>query len=220
LTPVDLLGKPGRPDSGHLLFAIHVELIVEPSRTIDAGRFVLGVPGPVPRVGYVLPEDDKALERGETPYERVARKWCYRRNLAEVERLAAHEGERSPEVAALADIPLVEGWVQEPPAGVARIAAERLLAVGDPVLAAFAAEATGNSEFAQAAKERSARTLLENTERHVASEWRGYLEEAAVDARAALALVPSVRGRELLLRAEARLQSHLDNQDLHAEAVD
>ncbi len=191
----------------HLLFAIHVELIAEPRQTLDAGRFVLGVPGPVSRVGYVLPEDEKALEVGELPYERVARKWCYRRNLAEVERLMAHDGERSPEIAALSDIPLVEGWVQEPEADVARSAVERLLAVEDPVLAAFAAEATGDEEFEQRAKERSAEILLRYAGWQVESEWEGYLQEAAINARSALALVPSARGRDLLLRANARLQA-------------
>jgi hypothetical protein len=203
------------PDLGAAhLYAIHVELIAEGSeQPLDVGRFVLGVPGPVPRTGAFLPDESQtlveALDYAEelSPEFALSVRWCYRRNLYDMRRVLARPGKRAPAVAALADVQLASSWRwladRRPPGDVV----EPLLATESlegQMLAAFAAERTGDDALVDSTRRRAAAALLRMTQSGGGEEFSPSSE--ILYTRAALSMLPSTRGEDALRAAEARLQ--------------
>jgi hypothetical protein len=203
------------PDLGAAhLYAVHVELVVEGSeQPLDVGRFVFGVPGPVPRTGDHLPDDNQslveALDYAEelSPGFALSVRWCYRRNLHDMRRVLARPGKRAPAIAALADIQLAPSWRwladRRPP----RDVVEPLLATESlegQMLAAFAAELTGDDALVESTRQRAAAALLRMTQRGGDDEFSPGSE--ILYTRAALSMLPSARAEDVLQAAEARLQ--------------
>ncbi|HET9677011.1 MAG TPA: hypothetical protein VFP21_05860 [Solirubrobacterales bacterium] len=203
------------------LYALHVEVETDGGKTVDAGRFVLGVPTTVSRAGYVLPEDDTVLHTkslNSTPMESA---WCFRHNLATMDRVLKHPGKRSAEIAALSHIAVAPDWSRvagewPPEAAVKPLLADRELDYA-PMLAVFAAEESGDRDLLQRTRHEATTILLDRAERALGPGPRFLPIDAIEDARVALSLAPSARGRELLSRAEARQreeEEELEEQEL------
>jgi len=189
------------------LYALHVEVGTEGGGTVDAGRFVLGVPTIVNRSGYILPEDDSALHHGAFDPNKLASTWCYRYNLASVRRIISRSGKRTGDVAALAHIRLASdwpGWADDraPGDAVASLLTDPELDYG-PLVAVFAAERSGDQALSESTRRRAATVLLNRAERALKPGSRFFPESASRDAHASLSLSSSARGKELVARAEA-----------------
>jgi hypothetical protein len=193
------------------LFAIKIELIAEPpDQSLAVGRFVLGVPEPVSRGGGILPENEYAL----TPAADFALEetWCYRYNYAEVQRMTAEPGQRAPEIAALANAPMIPGWSPAVGAREARAAVVPLLEADyyPAALAVFAAEQTDDERLVTSTRERAAAEILRNVEDDLdAGE---VFAPAANEVRQAMEWVPSQSAEDLLRRVKAELQAKLESE--------
>jgi hypothetical protein len=196
------------------LYALRLEVIVDGAeRPFDLGHFVVGVPGPVPRTGFYLPESEDLLvdtyEAERTPGSALAlaTSWCYRRNLAEMRRVLARPGRRAPAIAALAEVRLVRGWPWLGDSRPARAAIEPLLAtepLQGPVLAVFAAERTGDAQLVEWTRRRAVTQLSSWARRDIS---HGFVEDWTLAyARAAYEFAPSPKARELIRAVEARRQ--------------
>lgn len=184
------------------LYALRVELRTDGGQTINLGRFVLALPSTLSRGGYQLPESDQALAYDSGPFH-LLRSWCYRHNLAAVERVIAHRGRRSAEVAALKDVQPAAAWRDYPDPRSAREAIDPLLDAGldGPWLAVFAAQTTGDESLVRRTRERAAAINERAAEKALNQEG---LWASTTSARLAQWLAPSPRRRELLRRAEAQ----------------
>lgn len=203
-------GLPPDGENDHL-YAMHLELLADrPQQTIDAGRFLLGVPDSPSRGGGILPEDNRTLALLRSPYQRRYRLtsvWCMRRNLAELHRLLRTPGKRSPEVRALARLQLASEWPSYKVKRTPRESVAPLLrAVNSegPVLAVFAAKQTGDQRLLEATAKRAAALEVEQARKEIGYE---YLSGAAVPLRQALALAPSPSAQSLWERVEARVRA-------------
>lgn len=208
-----LIFQPKSWVSPNQLFAIQIQLIAEPPRQVfDVGRFVLSVPDPISRAGYVLPEDPEVLGSGNLGDERLASTWCLRRNLDSVRRITALPGKRSPQTAALEHVRPAGNWRRyandRPPADAVEplFNADEDLVPEAPALAAFAAAASGNQALADATRARAADRLLATAREELRGPSR-HPEGAIRAIRQALALVPSAEAKSLLWRAEAAQQA-------------
>ncbi len=193
------------------LFAFRVELIAEaPRRILDVGSFVLAVPDPVSRSGHALPEDAELLRDPNATTNRLASTWCYRRNLAALRRVISHPGGRSAQVAALDRVQLAASWRRFADDRPPREAVEPLLHADvdeAPVLAAFAAAASGDRELAARTRARAAALLLARARENLEGRWSDPYS-AVLEARQALALDPSSSpAKRMLWRAKAARQA-------------
>lgn len=202
-------GVPPDGESDHL-YALHVELLAsQPEQTVDVGRFVLGVPASPGRGGVTLPESNDQLKNLSAPYERSYRLsvvWCLHRNLAGVRRLLSGPAERSPDLTALANLSIASSWphyerLRSPRESVPPLL--RRTSGEGPVLAVFAAEQTGDTEFVEATRKHAARIEIEQARKNMEHE---IFLTAALDTRFALILDPSPGARDLWRRAEAALR--------------
>jgi hypothetical protein len=189
------------------LFALRVTLITEePTESINVGRFIVGLPGSVHRYGDILPEDRQAIQNLQNFEEHLESTWCYRSNLATVNRFIALPGMRSPAMKALNSIRLAPNWPSFADPRQPREAAEALLKlhafVDAPMLAIFAAERTGDTQFEAEIKRRAVAMSLRYAEEELGFAPR----KAILDTCAALAISDSTAGREILARAEASLR--------------
>jgi hypothetical protein len=149
------------------LYALRVVLRVSGGASIDAGSFVLALPSMLDRWGDVLPEDQTFLEqaaRQVAPAKRTAITWCYRRNVAEVRRLTAMAGRRSPEVASLSRVVPAANWPAfASPVGPRDAALE---IIDDDVSlipeAVFAAQRTHDPAFVAEIRARGVQALLDD----------------------------------------------------------
>jgi len=187
------------------LYALKVEIEAEGGDTVQAGRFLLGVPGPIPRSGVSLPESDYLLGGGGISSDPVVSGWCYRYNLAGLRRVLAEHARRPVEVANLSRLRPASLWggysSTVPPA---KAAIEPLLrdeAIYGPTVAVFAAERTGDSQLIERTRRRAAAVLLRRAEDAIERDWA---ENAIEEAHASLNLQSSAAAREVLSRAEAR----------------
>lgn len=204
--PLLLFGARRISTEEGLLYALRIHILTDHGERIDAGRFVLAVPAALQRYGLEFPEDAHML-RDQAPMifpkERLGITWCFRRNLAALERLLGHPGRRSEDVTALAHMQLARDWPSYADPRPPRAAAEALLHTmrEGPELAAFAASRTGDRRFAAQIRARSAALLLKQAEAELYKEKQPQF--AAMDARDSLGLSLSARGRILLVHAEA-----------------
>jgi hypothetical protein len=191
------------------LYALRVELIAEhPSRVLEVGRFVLGVPGPVSRAGGILPEDAGTLR--DSTSKRLASTWCFRRNLTAVRRVLSHRGDRTAQIAALSHAQLAGNWPDYADGRPPRQAVEPLLRSGvdeAPAIAAFAAAAAGDQALETSVRRRGVAMLLEEAREVLGERW-GYAPTAIAEIHQALDLTPgSASAKRLLRRAEASQQA-------------
>lgn len=193
----------------NFIYALQVELGTDESgRDVDVGRFVLGVPGAVDRGGRILPEGPfVATPPGD---DRLASTWCFRHNLAEVDRFLRTPGRRSASMADLAHFQLADWWSdfadrRSPRASVYPLLHAEVLY--GPALAVFAAKRTGDRELVERTRRSAAALLLRAAEDDLANEYASFLPDAVLNARYALSFVPSAEGRQLLQRAETRWQA-------------
>jgi hypothetical protein len=205
------------------LYAINVSYVVDPGEEIlDAGRFVIGVPGPPDRGGYVLPEDETALtaeEFREGSEGSPTTSWCLRHNLEGVRRLAAEPGRRSVEVAALSHVRPAPAWSEVIDRESPREAVETLLSSEGPdapMYAVEAAAATGDKTYEEKVRKRAVATLLKLGNEDLSDS--GSISVGA--AERALSLERSSAGSELLTEAkvaataqEERLQAELEAEE-------
>ncbi|HEU4943812.1 MAG TPA: hypothetical protein VFT10_01480, partial [Solirubrobacterales bacterium] len=194
------------------LYALRLTLLTEDTANpVDVGRYVIGLPGPVSRFGSILPEDRTSIEALYDFDSTLESTWCYRRNMAEVSRLLAEPGMRSPAMKALESVQLAPNWPTYADPRPAHAAARALLEVplsflDAPSLAVFAAERTGDARFQSEIEERAVASLLRLAEEDDDLRPR----QAIFAARAALGFEDSPAGREILARAEARLREQED----------
>jgi hypothetical protein len=145
------------------LYAINVRYVVDPgNHVLNAGRFVIGIPGPVERSGLVLPENETILT-GQAPIRGdLLTSWCFRHNLAGVRRVIAQPGHRSADIAALTHLRPAPAWRRIANHSPPREAVEELLSseVPDAVLYALdAAEQTKNPGYEDAVRKRAISVL-------------------------------------------------------------
>jgi hypothetical protein len=196
------------------LYALRLELVVDGAkRPMALGDFVIGVPGPVPRTGFYLPEykhllvDTYAAATPDGANLALATSWCYRRNVAVMRRMLSWPGRRAPAIAALADARLVRDWRQLGDDRPAVAAIEPLLAtefLEGPALAVFAAEQVGDAGLVKRTRRRAAAQLSRwarrNAEEDYVTSW------TIAFARTAYEFAPSPRARALVRALEARMQ--------------
>jgi hypothetical protein len=202
------------------LYALHVELFADDGKDpIDAGRFVLGVPDAPYRNGEILPEDNYLLRHGGVYGSRPASVWCYRHNLSEMRRLLARPGQRTAEIAGLADFLPARAWAGFSHGVDARQAVPALLGdqydIYGPTVAVYAAQRTGDPALITKVRQRAAALLLQRAEDALGPAGMGPMG-ALVTARAALNLSPSASARELAARGEA---GWLEVEEEQEEAV-
>lgn|GEM_PF-1540629 len=188
------------------VYALHVELETdEAGDAVNAGDFLLAVPGAVIRNGDSLPENAYLLHSGGFGSSSSNSAWCYRRNLAELHRVMARHGHRTPETASLADLQTARTWprfqAQSLPA---REAVGSLLKDSNtygPVVAVYAAERAHDPKLVKETQQRGSTILLERAERSLAEHWP---INAIEQAHASLWLAPSPAAKEVLARAESQ----------------
>ena len=231
--------RPGAVDRFQLLFRlprngedIHIydlrlELSTDGSqKTVEVGRFLLSLPGVIGRDnGRMLPVTSSFPS--SSAGERLASRWCFRRNKAVLDRLLSSPGKRSSMMAAHADLALGKWWPSFAEGQPSPATVEALLRPDvpeGPVLAVFAAESTGEARFAESARVRAAEVLLRNGEAALrdSEEITGpinFLLGAVQSARYSYAFAPSPEARELVLSAEARLQAYEEEQEEREAAL-
>jgi hypothetical protein len=189
------------------IYALRVTLLTgDGGEPVDAGRFVIGLPGPVSRFGSILPENPAAIDDLYPFDSELESTWCYRRNMAAVNRFGAMPGMRSPSMKAIDSARPAPNWSGYADQRPARSAAEALLEppgfIDLPSLAVFAAERTGDRRFVSGVEERATAILLAAAEEQMSTSPR----RAVLEARAALKAEDSPEGREILALAEAGLR--------------
>jgi hypothetical protein len=207
------------------LYSIDVKYVVDPGEEIlDAGRFLIGVPGPPARGGYTLPESEAALTAEEFRQSGAdvspVTAWCLRHNLEGVRRLAAEPGRRSALIAALSNVRTAPAWAEVEDHESPREAVETLLeseALDAPLFAVEAAAETGDTAYEEEVRKRAVALLIERGEED--------LGDAAIasvgDAERALSLEPSEKARSLLTEAKdaAIAQEESWEKELEEEAL-
>jgi hypothetical protein len=192
------------------VYALRVALTTdERGGTVSVGDFILGVPESViaAGAGRVLPVAPSF--EGDPSYRyRLQSTWCYRRNMAELQRVLGHDGQRSGAIAALADLQPAESWPAFTDDRPAAAAVEPLLRspVGPgPLLAVFAAERAGTPELIAETRRRAAAAMLAEAEHALDLGYAFAVRGAIQDLHYVLDYAPSPKARELLGIAEANL---------------
>ena len=189
------------------LFALNVALVgEEPEQKLEIGRFLVGLPGAVPRGGSYLPEDTHSLKTAAEDHSLLPSSWCFRRNRAVIQRFLSLPGERSASMRLLAEPSLPPGWGKLTDRRGAAEAVTRLLRSNDllfgPQLALFAAQRSGKRALVREARGRAIIELRSHIKH-----WLGTLPERAVlDARILRRIQPSGAAQALLKEAEAALR--------------
>lgn len=188
------------------MYAIQVQLVAAPShRLLDLGRFVIGVPGPLDRAGFMLPEVQEILDESDL-YPLVST-WCFRHNIAAVKRLLSQPGMRSSRLRALERIYPAGGWRRyaddRTPREAARLLLRHRVIVEAPLFAVFAAEMSGDQLLAKEIRRRAAARLTRRAREGLDS-WAG---GAVADLERALTLAPTAARRRLLDKARVRRQA-------------
>jgi hypothetical protein len=187
------------------LYALEVEFIADPGdRVLEAGRFVIGVPEPPSRSGYTFPESDAALSvaRGQLSRPNVLVAACFRHNLEQVRRIAAHPGRRSAEVEALTHLRPASTWggfADDRPADQVVLELLESDTRDGALYAVEAAERGDDAEFAAGVRDRASKLLM----RLGREELDNWAAAAVWDSEAALSLGVSADAKRLLWRAEA-----------------
>lgn len=217
------------PRNGHdiHIYALRVELSTDgPQKTVEVGRFLLGLPGTIGRDnGRMLPVTSASL--GPIANERLAGRWCFRRNKAALDRLLSAPGKRSSTMAALADLSLAKWWpsfAEEQPTPATVEALLRPNVPEGPILAVFAAEGTGEGRFAESVRVRAAEALLRTGKAALRDSEEivgpiNFLLGAVQSARYSHAFAPSPKAREFVLIAEARLQAYEEEAEEREAAL-
>lgn len=203
------------------LYAIDVKYVVDPGKEVlDAGRFVIGVPAPPDRGGYVLPESEAALTAEEfrqagTDVSPLT-SWCLQHNLAGVQRLAAEPGRRSAEIAALSHLQPAPAWQEIKDNESPREAVETLLGdegLDSPMYAVEAAAETDNPAYEERVRKRAIVTLIERAEENLG-------EAAALSvgaAERALSLGPDGEVSDLLAKAKVAATAQEERMEKEIE---
>jgi hypothetical protein len=196
---------------GDDLFAVHVSLLgPQTGQALGIGRFVLSLPGALPRYDLYLPESTESLKRARELNSLLPSTWCFRRNLAVVRRFLSLPGTRSPALKALSlvNMPPRWDWLADPRPPAAAV--EPLLHSGDfflgPVLAEFAAGRAADPELLAATQKRAARLLRRTVESSLAQEPPSSPIDLAVEAHVLSRVAPSDEARLLLERSKATLR--------------
>jgi len=202
------------------LYAIDVKYVVDPGEKIlDAGRFVIGVPGPPARGGYTLPESEADLTAEEFRSAAVVSpttSWCLQHNLDGVRRLAAEPGRRSAEIAALSHLRPAPAWAEIEDHESPHEAVETLLGSEDldsPMYAIEAAAETGDSAYEEEVLKRAVAILIERGEENLGS--AAILSVGA--AERALSLEPDGPARSLLIEAKSAAIAEEERTQKEAE---
>jgi hypothetical protein len=195
--------------AGDDLFAIHVSLTgPRADQKLDIGRFVLSLPGAVPRQDAFLPESTESLKLADDSL--LPTTWCFRRNLAVVRRFLSIPGARSPAMKALSLVHMPPGWDRLADPRPPRLVVEPLLQSGDfflgPVLAEFAARRTGDPKLLAATQKREARLLRHTVESSLAQGSPLSPTDLSVDAHVLAQVAPSDEASILLERSRAALR--------------
>jgi hypothetical protein len=189
------------------LYAIAVELVADPGdHSYHAGRFVIGVPGPVSRYGGILPESEEVLTGEATRPDDVGATWCYRHNLAGMRRVIGEPGMRSAEIAALDHVRPAPGWHAYADHSPAELVVEELLSSEDPDAPLYAIEAarrSGDPHLEASVRRRAVAVLLRQGRRDL----QIYPPNAAANAERVLSLSPSPAASRLLWRAKAAISA-------------
>jgi hypothetical protein len=201
------------------LYAIRVQLVADPGhQTMDAGRFVIGVPEPVSRSGQILPENDRILLSGVTPLGEAFPTWCFRHNLEGMRRVVSRAGRRSDYVGALARMQLASAWSRYADRRPPRIMVEDLLRNDSFEAAMYALDAarqTGDVEYEEAVRERVVDLLLRRGEEALDD----YPAGAVEDAKRLLSLERSPDALRLLARAKAERRAEEEREGEEREAA-
>ncbi len=197
------------------LFALDVSLLgTEAGQRAEIGQFVIGTPGAVPRFSTYLPESLPTLTQARKLGDLLPSTWCYRRNLATIDRFLAMTGRRSPALQSLSYVRPPPGWSSEEDRRTAAQAAKPLLGAGDfydgPTLALFAAQRSGNSSLLAAIRRKAVADLRHAIATDLKGEPPTAPRSAVVDARRLLALVDDDEAHALLGRSEAALRREED----------
>jgi hypothetical protein len=186
-----------------VLYAIDVRYVVDPGHhVLDAGRFVIGVPGPVERSGLVLPENEAILADRSFPRRDLLVSWCFRHNLAGVRRVIAQPGRRSADVASLAHLRQASAWPKIANHSPPRTAVEELLSNEAPDAVFYALDAAGQTQdagYEEAVRKRVISVLT----RRGTEELDDYALGAVADAERILSLRRTASASSLLARAKA-----------------
>lgn len=189
------------------LYAIAVELIADPGdHAYDAGRFVIGVPGPVGRFGHHLPESEEVLTSEATSPGDTIASWCFRYNLAAMRRVLREPGLRSADIAALDHARLAPGWNAYADHSPVRLAVDELLNSEIPDAALYAVEAAKRSsdpELEAVVRKRAIALLLRQGRRDLEGDPPG----AAANAERVLSMTASPAAKRLLWRAKAAISA-------------
>jgi hypothetical protein len=201
-----VLFRVSDPGQESYLYAVRVELVTDQGQQpVEVGRFVLGLPAPIVENGRILPEGD--FEPNVYASEHLGSTWCLRRNLAGLKRLLESPGKRSPEVSAILPFQWADWWQGFADHRPARAAVKPLLdsPVNEgPVLAAFAAEQTGDQQLVDRTREQAAQLTLERAEEALDSPYLTMRSSAEMLVRQAIALHQSPRAWKLLRQAETQ----------------
>jgi hypothetical protein len=195
------------PDASTGLFAIRVAFVADPGgHVLDAGRFVVSVPGPVGR--YLLPEDQETLTGQVATDFRTAVSACFRHNLEAVRRVIAGPGRRSSYTAALEHVFPAPAW-RDFAATPAHAVVAKLLDSDDGENLRYAVDAAaraGDPELEKQVRQRATARLI----RLGREELDGHPPTAVIEAERALSLEVSAAARRLLWRARAAQRAKED----------
>jgi hypothetical protein len=207
------------------LYAIDVKYVVDPGEEVlDAGRFLIGVPGPPGRGGYVLPESQTALTSEEFRQAGAAvdptTAWCLQHNLDGVRRMVGEEGQRSAEIAALSNVQTAPAWAEIEDHESPREAVGTLLeseAADAPIYAVEAAAETGDAGYEEEVRKRAVAVLMERAEEHLGDDAPISVEEV----ERARSLEPTAADGSLLAEAkgEAIVQEEQWKQEAEEDVV-
>jgi hypothetical protein len=160
---------------GYGIYRLRVQLHTQdPKQGVDLGSFVLSEPAALPRFGLYLPEDPRVITQvkhelsadATVPKSEIAKEehmvaWCFRRNLANLNRVVDGPGQRSAELASLSAPVLTPNWERLLSAGSPRQGAFAAMEA-HPLAAVYAAAATGDPRF-----ERTVRRKVATHELHL-----------------------------------------------------
>jgi hypothetical protein len=197
------------------LYAIRIELVADPGgRVLDAGQFVIAVPGPVSRTGQVLPESDETFLNPAAVTGETLSTWCFRHNLAAMRDVIAESGRRSDYVAALAHVRLAKTWNSYADRRPLRATIAELFRTDAPEAAIYAVEAAARDDdprYALMVRKRAVSVLLRRLREEVDDDPSAAIE----DAERVLFLGPSAAAKRLLWQAKAR--QHADEEESEEE---
>ncbi len=196
------------------LFALNVSLVgEEPEQRLEIGRFLVELPGTVPRGGSYLPEDTHSLKTAVEMDSLLPSSWCFQRNQAVIQRILSLPGKRSASMRLVAKASPPPGWGKLADSRSAAEAVNGLLRSSDlllgPQLALFAAQRNGKPALVQEARGRAIVKLRSN----IKDGLRTLPERAVLDARILRRIQPSAGAQALLDRAEAALRKRESEED-------